>query len=363
MKSRIYNTILKVVLLLSIFSGALVAEGIKSKELYLEYKSFPKRVFTGQKFDVTLKAMILKPQSSYDKVLTNFSHEDNIELLTKDVNWTKDTSNKYTTTLTYKVYNEQFVLPTITFALVKDEEIIDFISAKSPDIKYQKIAVNQKLFSNIIATKLEINTVKTKQYSNTMLHSTIHITANHSNLEDTKLEDYLEQKIESLKENSLEQSLYYSVMVPIHTKQINFTYYNTKLQDFVRVQIPMILDDDLVSTQTELNPYNSSILIYKQMLASGFLLFFILLYIFTRNSIHLFFITVLIAIVAYLFIPSKKIILDKNVKVYILPTTNSTVYETLESKKIVEIINEKGLFVKVLFENKNIGWVNKYDIE
>jgi positive regulator of sigma E activity len=363
MKSRIYNNLIKVILLLFILSSDLLAQGIKSKELYLEYSSFPKRVFTGQKFDVTLKAMILKPQDSYDKVITTFSAEDNINVLTKDINWTLDKSNKYEATVTYKIYDKQFTLPRITIALVKDEEVIDFISVKSPDIKYEKIAVGQKLFSNIIASKLEVNTVKTKQYTNNILHSTIHISASNSNLEDTKLGDYQEQKIESLEESYPEQNLYYSVMVPIHTKQLSFTYYNTKLQDFVKIQIPMILDDELVSTQTELNPYNSSILVYKQMLAGAFLGFFILLYIFTRGSVHLFFITVLIAILAYLFIPNKKIIVNKNVKVYILPTINSTVYETLESKKLVEIINDKGNFVKVLFENQNIGWIKKNDIE
>lgn len=363
MKSRIYNNILKVVLLLTIFSSVLIAEGIKSKELYLEYKSFPKRVFTGQKFDVTLKAMILKPQESYDKVLTTFSAEDNIEILTKDINWIPDNSNKYTATVTYKVHDRQFVLPRVTIALVKEEEIIDYISVKSPDIKYEKIAVSQKQFSNIIASKLEVNTVKTKQYTNNILHSTIHISANHSNLEDIKLGNYKEQKIESLEETYPNQNLYYSVMVPIHIKQINFTYYNSKLQDFVKIQIPMILDDELVSTQTELNPYNSSILIYKQMLAGSFLIFFILLFIFTKKSIHLFFITVLIANIAYLFIPNKKIILNKDVQVYILPTINSTVYETLVTKKLVEIINDKSNFVKVLFENQNIGWIKKNDIK
>ena len=144
-------------------------ETIKSKEIYLTYKDYPKRVFTYQKFNVTLNAIILKQQATYDKILTTFKTENNIEVLTKDIIWKEKEANKYTTTITYKIKDSQFKLPLITLALIKNEEVIDYIKVKSPLIKYNKIAVNQKLFSNIIASNLVISTVKTKQYTNKIL--------------------------------------------------------------------------------------------------------------------------------------------------------------------------------------------------
>jgi len=338
-------------------------EEIESKELYLEYNSYPQRVFTGQKFDIELKALILKDIDLYDKIVTTFTQEDNIEILTKDIIWVKNKSSEYITTVSYKVFQDDFVLPKITLALSKDEEIIDFISIDSPDIKYEKIAVNQKLFSKIIAKNLEIFTVKTKQYTNNILHTTINLKAQNGNLEDFILNSYGEdQGINSLSDMYPEQNLYYYVMIPSHTKQIKFTYYNTDAKDFVMMTIPIILDEELVSTQTELNPYNSSILVYKQVLSGVLLTLFVLLYAFKRKNIYLVFITILIAILAYLFIPNKKILLKENIKVYILPTNSSTIFKSLESKQIVEIVNENEKFIKVLFNNQSIGWIKKNDI-
>jgi len=336
---------------------------IESKELYLEYSSYPQRVFTGQKFDVKLKALILKDENSYDKIVTTFTQEENIIQLNQDVNWTKNSTSEYTTTITYKVFHGKFVLPKITLALTKDEEIIDFISIDSPLIEYENIAINQKLFSNIIGKNLEVFTVKTKQYTNNTLHTTLHIEALNSNLEDFRLDQFAtDQGIKSITNKYPTQSLYYYVLIPSHTKQINFNYYNTESKSFVMIHIPIILDEELVSTQTELNPYNSSLLIYKQV-ASGVVLFFcILLFIIRRTNFYLFLITVLIAFLAYLFIPNKKILLKRDIKVYILPTNNSTVFKTLEAKKIVEIVNENKIFYKVLFTNESIGWINKDDI-
>ena len=54
--------------------------------------------------------------------------------------------------------------------------------------------------------------------------------------------------------------------------------------------------------------------------------------------------------------------MEKDIKVYILPTNNSTVFKRLESKKIVEIINKNDSFFKVLFRNQSIGWIKKDDI-
>ncbi|MGB5868427.1 MAG: hypothetical protein WBG69_11205 [Arcobacteraceae bacterium] len=357
--------ILNIVFLFTLLNTSLFSnEEIESKELYLEYNSFPQRVFTGQKFEVELKALILKDPTSYDKIVTTFTQEPNIEVLTQDVVWIKNESSEYKTTIAYKVHQDAFTLPKITLALSKDEEIIDFISIDSPFIKYEKIAVNQKLFSNVIANDLEVMTVKTKQYTNNVLHTTINIKGINSNLEDFKLNEYPEdqQGINSLTDIHPEQNLYYYVMIPSHTKELKFNYYNSNSKDFVMITIPIILDEELVSTQTELNPYNSSILIYKQVFSGVLLLISVILFAITRNNIYLIFITIFIVILAYLFIPNQKVLLNKGLSVYILPTNNSTVFKKLERKNVVEIVNEKNDFIKVLFDNESIGWIKKDDI-
>ncbi|MEA3499164.1 MAG: hypothetical protein U9R16_08910 [Campylobacterota bacterium] len=340
-----------------VFAIFLEADNVKSKDIYLEYISYPKRVFTGQKFEIVLKATILKPYENYDKIITTFNSQENIDIPEIEPIWSKDTENIYISNITFKSKGEQFILPNITIALLKDNRIIDFISIKPPNIKFEKIAVNQNLFSKIIASNLEINTIKTKQYSNSMLLSTINIEATNSNLEDIRLNNFEEQGIKSLTDTPPLQNLYYYVMIPSHTKEIKFTYYNTILKDFIMINLPISLEEELVSTQTDLNPYDSNILIYKQYSVVFLLIIIIILFIITKKNRYLFIISILISIIAYLFIPNKKIIVDAKTKIYILPTTYSTIYKVLDKQELVEVINKKDKYIKVLFKNKNIGWI------
>ena len=353
---------MKIFLLITIFISPLFAQenlksDIKSKNIYIDYLSYPKRVFTKQKFEVVLKTTIFIDQSKYDKIITTFEGEENIDLPEITPVWNKEKENIYISKISFKSKDKQFTLPNITIALLKDNSIIDFISINSPKIKFEKIAVNQKLFSRIIASNLEINTIKTKQYTNNILHSTINIQATNSNLEDMRLNSFDDQGIKSLSDKPPHQNLYYYVMIPSHKKEIQFTYYNTILKDFILITLPITLEEELVSTQTDLNPYNSSILIYKQISVISLLIITILLFIFTKRNKYLFIIVILISIIGYLFIPNKKLIIQSGTKIYILPTKYSTVYKVLENKELVEIINKKENYLKVLFKNNNIGWI------
>ncbi len=351
----------KIFLLFTIlFTQVATAQEIQSKDMYIEYTSYPKRVFTGQKFELKLKATILHTQDKFDKIITTFNGSKNIELPNQETSWIQSKEFIYSSSITFKSEDTQFLLPNLTLALFKDNSIVDFISIKPPKIKFEKIAVNEKLFSRVIASKLDIVSTLTKQYNNNTLLATLNIEAISSNLEDMKLISYKEQGIKSLTDTQPKQNMYYYIMVPIHTKEIQFTYYNTTIRDFEMISIPISLEEELVSTQTDLNPYNSSILIYKQ--TSIFVLLFLTLfiYIFKRDNIYLIFSTIWIIIIVYLFIPNKKIIVPVNKQVFILPTKSSTIYKTTTKKEVVEVINTKDNYIKVLFKNKNIGWI-KHD--
>jgi hypothetical protein len=334
-----------------------------SKEIYLSYIEYPKRVFTGQKFKVKIQALIVKSTSEYDDKVTTLSTPQNLETLTQNIKWDEKDDGTLTTTLKFKAYDQKFVLPVITLALLNKGQVVSHATLQPVDIQYEKIAVHQKLFSNIIASNIKINSVKTKQYSNTQLHSTINIEGYNSNLEDIYLSNYEEQGTSSLTQNQQKQNLYYYVITPLHIKQIDFSYYNTKENAFVRIQLPIILEEELVSTQTELNPYHNSMLLYKQIAVGVLLVIFLLIYLFKRGIISLVVITFLIVLLTYLFIPSQKVLLGTGIKVYILPTSNSTVYKTLQTKQIVERIVEKNGFTKVIFKNDNVGWVKTDDIQ
>jgi len=340
-----------------------------SKELYLKYTKYPKIIYTNQRFSVELEAIILSDKTKFNVLTSSYHNGKNIEILTKNVYWENISNNRYKATIDYKVKNRYFKLPDIRLALEFDSEDnyfendeYNYIEIAPPKIKYTTIAINQNSFSNIIATDLRIKSVTAKQYNNKMLMVVCNIEATNSNLEEFKLAKFEEQGINSFEDDYPNQSIFYYLIVPSHINSINFNYFNPKLDKFVDVKLPIMLEDNLISTQTDLNPNNGNMLKYKKIIVLIFLMILIIIYLFKRNIITIIFILVVSYMAVMLFIPNKKIILHKDTKVYILPTQTSTIYKIINKKQEVEILLTKQKFIKVLFKNKNIGWIKEKDV-
>ncbi|MBD3840275.1 MAG: hypothetical protein IE909_00065 [Campylobacterales bacterium] len=350
--------------LLFLFSASLLCaqqslEGIDPKKIYIQYNQYPKRVFTNQQFDILLKGVILEDEETFDSIVTDFSDYENIQVLTTKPQWIKKEENIYETKIAFKVFQEQFTMPRITVALKNGENITHFKTIEPLQIKFEKIAISEDIFCNVIAKELQLVSAKTKQYTNNLLITTLHLEGQNSNLENFYLNKFAEQGLKDIQKNYPQQSIFYYVIVPIHMDQIVFEYYNTLLNDFVKLEIPVQVEEELVSTQTDLNPYNSSILLYKQIAIALCLVTTLVLFAIKRKNIYLVFASVFILILAYYFIPNKKIILQKGTMVYILPSKNSTVFKITQKQEIAEIINQKDEFIKVIFENQNIGWIKQ----
>jgi hypothetical protein len=331
------------------------------KSLYLKYIDPPTSVYTQQRFTLRMEARILI-DGDYN-IVTTFQGEKNIQILNKNISWTPDENNsKYTSYITYKIKNSDFTLPTIKLAVFKNEQEIQSVEILPPQISYNQIAINDEKFSNIIADDLIVKDIKIKQYDNKRLILVANIQTKNGNLEELKIGKFKEQNIVSFKDNYPTQEIYYSIVIPKYMQTVDFQYYNLQTSSFVTVRLPVILEDDLVSTQTDLNPQDNNMLFYKQTGSLILILILILLYVQTRYkvflAIGLFFVIIFITLI----LPNKKINLKSNTKVYLLPTKLSTVYKITNENLAVEIMMKKGNFVKVLFKNKHIGWVKKSDI-
>ena len=148
--------------------------------------------------------------------------------------------------------------------------------------------------------------------------------------------------------------------MPIHKKKVEFNYYNTTSKSFVTITVPLILQNELVSTQTDLNPNDSSFEKYKKMAVVLLLLLFILIYIWKRNKIYLVISIILLIISIIYLMPNKTGIVKKDSYIYILPTKNSTIFFKLENKEKVEVLNRKSEFIKVMGIDKEfIGWIKE----
>ncbi|KAB7886005.1 hypothetical protein [Poseidonibacter ostreae] len=329
-----------------------------AKNLYVSYKEIPKQVYKNQKFEVTIKALVTT--KNFDYITTSFSNSKNIKVLNPNSKWVNTSGANYENKFFFKADKGSFRLPTFSNKLVKNGNVIEVSTLSSKNIAYSDIAKGDERFSNIIAKDFKLKAYKTKQYNNKESLTIIDIDALNSNLEDFSLFDIKEQGTSKLIDNYPNQNLIYYVVMPIHKKKLQFKYYNTTSKSFVTVTVPLILQNELVSTQTDLNPNDSSFEKYKKMAVVLLLLLFVLLFIWKRNKIYLAISIILLIVSVIYLMPNRTGIVKKDSYIYILPTKNSTIFFKLDNKEKVEILNRKKDFIKVMgIDKKFIGWIKE----
>lgn len=332
-----------------------------SKNVYLSYKEAPKKVYKNQKFELVIKALVIT--SNFDQLSTTFSKSKNINVLNPKSKWKKVAKNIYENKFFFKAGTSKFKLPRISVKLVKGSRVIEVSTLAAKNIQYSDIANGDKRFSNVIAKSLTLKAYKTKQYNNQESLTIIDIDAVNSNLKDFSFDGIEEQGISKLVDNYPNENLIYYLVLPVQKKKIVFNYYNTSTKSFVNITIPLILQNELVSTQTDLNPNDSSFEKYKKMALVAVLIVFVLLFIWKRHKAYLV-ISILLLVLAVIYLmPNRTGIVKKDSYIYILPTKNSTIFFQLKNEEEVEVLNTKKEFIKVMgIKNKFIGWIKEENL-
>lgn len=148
-KSLFMKKLLISIVLLNLF---LSVNLFAAKNLYLSYKSIPKKVYKNQRFEVVVKALITT--NNFDSLSSSFSTGKNIKLLNPNSSWTKVSNDIYENRYIFKINEGDFTLPKITTKLLKGSTTIDISSLGVPNIAYSDIAVGDSRFSGIIADEL-----------------------------------------------------------------------------------------------------------------------------------------------------------------------------------------------------------------
>ena len=337
---------------------------VESKNLYLSYLNYPKHIYKNQRFEVEVKALITR--SNYDYIQTRFLDGKNMTPLNPEESWKKtNSSNTYANKYYFKAYDSDFKMPDIEVRLYKGKTLIEERTIQGLDVSFSEIAKSDERFTSVIAKDFKIINSKTKQYTNTEALTILDIEAYDSNLEDFYIKGIEEQGITLIEDEYPSQHIIYYLVIPIHNKSIVFNYYNASLNKFEKIVVPVVLEDELVSTQTDLNPNNSSFEFYKKIGVGILSLLALLLFIWKRKYVFLILFLIL-AIVFILFaMPNKTIKLKPKTVIYILPTKNSTIFQKVENGAIVEDMKRKNGFVKIMFASGSsnfIGWVKAEDV-
>jgi len=344
---------MKLLLLTLVFISSLLA----NKVIYLNYEKIPSRVIKGEIFPVTIKA--LSTVRNFQDIEYTFSNAKGVRLLTTTPIRVK--KGKYF----YDTFN---FLSTSKFAQLPDVEASliakqNYLTSAIPAHKLNVITLNpKKNFSNIIANDFKLVKYKTTSYDQE--HNIIVFVASaiNSDIKVMKFNNVYKQGAESIKESYQNSRITYFVVIDKHIENFSFSYFNLLKNDFSLVNIPIVVMDDSVTTQTDLKPKDQSKERLKITVAAtiAFIAFIVILL--RKKYFYLIFLLIPLAYIAYLVVPDKIICVKNGSEIRLLPVENGTIFETTDETLHLHKEGSARNFIKVKLQNEKIGWIKNEDI-
>ncbi|MDA3907805.1 MAG: hypothetical protein PF437_01830, partial [Sulfurimonas sp.] len=155
--------------------------------------------------------------------------------------------------------------------------------------------------------------------------------------------------------------VYYAV-INKDIEHFSFSYFSLEKNKFLRINIPIIVIDDSVTTQTDLKPTDQSRERLKMTIAGAVSLVAFIFILWRKKYIYLVSLIIPLVYIAYLAVPSKEVCIKLNSEIYLLPVHNGTIFERTSSVYHLQKEGSVKDFVKVKLKNEKIGWVKNEDI-
>jgi len=218
-------------------------------------------------------------------------------------------------------------------------------------------------FANVLADKFEVVNYKTTPYNNESNVVIFTVKASRCNISDFTIPNAIKQGFESKLSNVGESQMTYYVIIPNSEQSLNFSYFNLSKQRYESLAIPIVVDDDTVSTgQSDLSPTDARHTELKVGAAAVTVLILFGLFYWRRQKWYLYTAAAPMFYILYAVLPNQNICVKKDAPIYLLPIKNGTIFEMTLQEEHLEAEKEVGDFVKVHLSDDKVGWVNKRDL-
>ena len=366
---------MKLLLLSLLFISSLFA----NKVIYMNYDEVPQRVVKGEVFSITIRA--LSTVRDFQNIEYTFSNQSGLEIL-NTIPYREQKGKYLYETFYFSVTESKAKLPDIEATLIPSDtystnqdnsiETID-VDNYSSDETYDTtvligavlnvITLNPKKdFSNIIADTFELADYKTTSYDNHHNIIVLVATATNCNIDKMKFQGVFKQGIESVTKSHFDSRITYYVVINKKIENFSFSYFDLAKNKFVRMNIPIIVDDDSVTTQSDIKPKDQSRVVLKMQIAAGVAFVGFVIILWRKKYIYLVLILIPLIYIIYLSVPAKEICVKEFSQIHLLPVNNGTIFETTNSRQYFQKEGNTEDFVKVKLKNEKIGWVKNEDI-
>ncbi len=351
--------LLSIVLVFADSNTSTVEEEIEAKLLYQSYYELPKKLFKGQVFPLTIKALSAKEE--YESIEYAFSSPTGLQLLSEKKIRKVDAPYLYDT-FYFQVKGNHVKTPDVETTLVF-KNFTGELKETLDGVKIDTVRLNpEKDFSSVLADEFRILEYKTSQYDNRHNIIVFSAEAKMANLQDFSLKIAVKEGIEAYEEELPHSNFTYYAVVPKQLNELKFSYFDLGTRRFQDVIIPIVVINDRVSTQTDLAPTQNTHTTAKMIIAASISAAGLFFFVYRRKKFYILIFILPLFLIAKLAVPTKHVCVEAGSNVYLLPMSNGTIFEQTTQRFNSEALGDAQNFVKVRMNNNQIGWVKYEDL-
>ncbi|WP_457608200.1 hypothetical protein [Nitratifractor sp.] len=334
--------------------GFLASTALLQAQVQYRYSYIPKKVYLHQVFAVTILAV----DAERGKPPTfRFDPRADLHPLEKRPLKVKNGSDIFYT-FYFKAERNPLRLPDLW---IQDEEHTVKLPGRTIPVETLH-APPEERFCGVIASDFTVRNsqVSTFDDKNNLVY--LEIEAHEANLEDMQIPGVVEGGMEKFHRRGALASGEYYFVIPANVSEIRFSYYNAIKQQFVPLRVSTSYESKNTAAQVDLNPKDSSFTKLKKYTFAALSIFFLLMFISSRDLFYLILFVVTVVTLVTFFMPLKKICVQEGAPLYILPIPNSTVGMRIDRQIRVPELKIYGDYSKIEYQHGITGWIRHEDL-
>lgn len=335
---------------------ALFTEATQNNALQLDASHIPSHLYIGEIFPLTIKLTPVEIASG--NIEYTLQNEEGIRVFSATPRRVVKGDGVYDT-FYFLVQASNVRLPDVTATVTSTGANSNAINGTS---LIASTLTPPATFANVLADSFKIIDYKTTAYNQESNIVVFTAMARRCNIGTFSLPNTIKQGFESKLPNVEESQITYYAIIPNTQQSLEFTIFNLAKNRYESITIPIVVDDDIVSTQSDLSPTDSRHTELKVGAAAILGVIFIALYYWRRKPWYLAASVVPLFFVVFTLLPNSSVCVKKGSPLYILPIKNGTIFEVTMEESNIEAENQVGEFTKIRLENKKVGWVKQRDI-
>jgi len=327
-----------------------------AESLLLAHTKIPTHLYVGEIFPLTIK--LTPSELASGNIEYTLQNEEGLRIFSQTPHRRVKNDGVYDT-FYFLVQSSTLRLPDITGSVTTTGGVSNTLTGQSLNAS----TLNPpSTYANVLADTFKLVNYKTTAYNQESNIVVFTVKATRCNIATFALPNAIKQGFESKIPNLEESTMTYYAIIPNSEQTLDFTIFNLSKNRYESISIPIVVDDDAVSTQSDLSPTDARHTELKVGAAAIVAVLLIAMFYWRRWRGYLIASVAPLFYVVYALLPNSNVCIKTNAPIYLLPIKNGTIFETTLQEEHFESENTVGEFIKVRLGDNKVGWVHERDL-